>query len=151
MWCSLKMTGLMGEKGGSSAKVALSWQLAYNKAGQGSPAAQHVEESHPSTPLLPRLSISFMGPNTVRYVVIDFNISYSKGLRAGQWWVWERGDDVRVLQRSCSLPSVSWCWRKCLCSISAANGWRGFFLLKKKKKKKKLYIVEHLIISAAAR
>ena len=81
------MTGLMGEKGGSSAKVALSWQLPYNKAGQRSPATQHAEESHLSpSPLL----ISFMGPNTVRYVVIDFNISYRKGLGCAAMGVCER-------------------------------------------------------------
>lgn len=40
------MTGLMRLKSGNSAKVALSWQLFYNKADQGSAATQQTEESH---------------------------------------------------------------------------------------------------------
>lgn len=46
----MEMTGLTGRGGGSSAKVALSWQLAYNKAGQGSADVQRTEESHLRAP-----------------------------------------------------------------------------------------------------
>lgn len=71
-----KMTGLMAGKGGGSAKVALSWQLSCNKAGQGSPAALQTEESHlgPSplyilwvpTPYMSSLTLTF--PNARAYV-----------------------------------------------------------------------------------
>lgn len=71
-----KMTGLMAGKGGGSAKVALSWQLSYNKAGQGSPAAQQTEESYLSpsplyilwvpTPYMSSLTLTF--PNARAYV-----------------------------------------------------------------------------------
>lgn len=120
-------------------KVALSWQLSYNKAGQGSPAARQTEESH----LSPSLRQVFMSFNTVCH--------HWRFLPQTPEHIRVRRGEVGVLQKLCSVPSVSWCWRKRLCSISAANGWRGFFWIKKRKKEKcrTTVIVGHLIISAA--
>lgn len=111
-----KMDGLTGRKGGSSANVALSWQLSNDKTGQGSAATEQRE----ATAAYP--ADKFYGSHL--HVVIGFKSS-------SRACVWEevRRESCRDPSQCCQFPGVDE-------STYAAFQWQTaedvFFCLKKK-------------------
>lgn len=140
---SLEMTGLIGREGGSSAKVALSWQLSDNKAGQGSADVQQTEDSHLRAPPHQRAYESGMWSLTFTFLTNNNNktkINHNPQSNKHKTQKIE-SIHVRVEVHCCQFPGVDE-------SAYAAFQWQMAEQAFLDQGKKMQYIVKHLIISA---
>lgn len=79
------LPALMGLKSGNSAKVALSWQLSYNKADQGSHAAtQQTEESHLSPSPAQVIRVWTLCVVNMSSLTLTFPTVKGQGIRVGE-------------------------------------------------------------------